>query len=474
MLGNLHYLLYPRSVAIVGASVKEHSVGRIIVENLLKLGFKGEIYPVNPKYSEVLGLKCYASLRDISGEIDVAVVAIPAPKVLGVLEDCGWKKVKHVVIVSSGFGELGELGRTLETRILEIAGRHGMRILGPNTTGILNLENGFTTAFTRIPENVRRGNVSLIVQTGVFAASLLRWIITCENLGLSKVIGLGNKLDIDEVDALNMLKDDEETEVIMMYIEGVKNGREFLKVAREVSREKPIVVVKSGKTKAGWEAARSHTGTLAGRDEIFDAVCRQAGIIRAVDFEDAVDYVKCLSMLPPPKSNSVGVLSYSGAGCVIAADAVEEWGLKLAALKPSTYSKISKLSPPYWSKSNPIDLGPILESEDAKGRVSKVLELVLEDGSVDSIVLIIPVVSGGEEPILWEVGGNISWYKRLISECKAKYPSKPIIVVVNGSKEAIEEAKEALESIGIPVFTSITRAVRALSKIYWWHSRRSV
>ncbi|MDY6932524.1 MAG: CoA-binding protein, partial [Halobacteriota archaeon] len=309
--------LKPNSVAIIGASRTVGKSGNTIVQNLIDLGYGGEIYPINPSADEILGLKTYPSVEEVGKAIDLAVIAVPSKMVPDVMRGCATSNIKAVVLISSGFSEEGNF--ELEEEMLEVAEEAQIRIVGPNTTGIVNAYTSFTTTFVTVKE-ITKGNVSFIVQTGVFAGMMLDHIVTSQRFGISKVIGLGNKCDVDDAEALSFLLEDQDTDVIGIYLEGVRDGRRFLEVAKEVSKEKPIIVFKSGRTEAGAKAAKSHTSSLTGSDEIFNSVCKQSGIIRSDGFEELMDFVKAFSFLPRPNGDRVAVISITGAGCVIGAD----------------------------------------------------------------------------------------------------------------------------------------------------------
>jgi len=238
---SIKQIMEPRSVAVVGASRNPAKLGAIILRNLVNLGFNGCIYPVNPNASEIMGLKAYSSVKDIPGEVDLAVIAVPAPQVPDVVRDCAEKMVKGVVVISSGFKDIGEQGAAIEERIVEIARKAGIRIFGPNTTGLLNASKRLATTFVPL-SGLRSGDVSIIAQTGLFAGAMLEWLITSQKFGISKVIGLGNKCDVDDAEALEYLGNDPETRVILMYIEGVRDGRRFIEAARKVGGRKPRII----------------------------------------------------------------------------------------------------------------------------------------------------------------------------------------------------------------------------------------
>jgi acetyltransferase len=269
----MEFFFNPKSVAIVGASRNPMKFGSIIVANLFNLGYEGKIFPVNPKAEDIAGLKTYPSVTLIPDELDLAILAIPASATVGAMRDCAQKRVKGVVIISSGFKEAGETGTAYQRELLEIARGAGIRIIGPNTTGILNPRDRFTTTFVPLRE-VKQGSVAFIAQTGMFAGMLLEWILSSECFGVSKVVGLGNKCDVNDAEVLEYLAKDEHTKVIMMYVESIKDGRRFIEAAKATTRRKPIVVVKAGHTGEGAVAAMSHTGSLAGNDDIVSTAYR--------------------------------------------------------------------------------------------------------------------------------------------------------------------------------------------------------
>ena len=453
----------PKNVAVIGASNNPSSAGYIIIKNLIKK-YNGKIYPVNPKYNEVLGLKCYRDIRDVNDRVEVAILAVPNTKILNVLEGCGKKKIKNIIIISSGFGEIGEEGKKINENMLDIAKEYGIRIMGPNTTGVINIENGFTSTFVKIPSNIKEGNVSLIVQTGIFAATLLRWIFTSENFGISKVIGLGNKIDVDDAEALEYLLEDEKTEVALIYMEGVKEGRKFFEAAKKFTEKKPIVLIKSARTPYGEKASQSHTGSLAVSDRIFDAVCRQTNIIRVKNVDEALDIVKFLSFYGLINGKNIGVASYSGAECVMSSDAIYENNLNLAELEHNTFKKILEYAPPYWPRSHPIDLGPIMETGDSIQAFLNTIEALLNDENPDIYLFVLPVIHESEGNMR-ETGGIETrvLYENMM-KLKKRYSDKKIVVVLDGSLMGYIEEKKLLENIGIPVYKSVERAVYVISK----------
>ena len=454
---DITFFFEPKSVAVVGATNNPFKFGHFLLLNLVDLGFKGKVYPVNLKADEVLGLKAYPRVDLIPDEVEVVVIIVPAPSVPQVMRDCAKKGVKGVVILSSGFREAGGEGVKFEREIVETAKKAGIRIVGPNTTGILNTSNSFTTSFVPLPK-LRKGNVAFIAQTGLFAAAAFWWILSAEPFGLSKVMGLGNKADVDDSEALEYLAHDENTEVIAIYIEGVKDGKKFLKAAQEASKKKPVLILKSGRTEAGMNAAASHTGSLAMRDEIFDAVCKNVGAIRVKDFEELMDFAKAFALQPLAKGTGIGIVSMTGAGCVMAADYSTEYGLKVAELSKETAKYIGSHLPSWIKVKNPFDSEMLFESVGPEDCLRISLEGMLEDENVDCVLGVLP----SSPMFAFDV-------ETPIKEIREKYPDKPITINIIGSKDTVDLWTKQLQDISVPVYPSIERCVRALGALSKHH-----
>ncbi|AFZ70904.1 acyl-CoA synthetase (NDP forming) [Caldisphaera lagunensis DSM 15908] len=446
----------PNSVAIIGASPKKENLGRIILDSMQK-NYKGRLYVINPNYDEVQGVKSYKSILDIDDEIDIAVIAVDAKKVPDLMLDAGKKGVKGVVIVSGGFAEIdSELGYKLQEEIIEIANKFNMRILGPNCIGIYNSFKGVDTFFLPY-ERMRRpksGAISIISQSGALLATLMDWAAS-KNIGIGKAINFGNKADIDEIDSLEYLGKDEETRVILMYIEGITPGKgyQFVETARKVTSvyRKPIILIKGGKTSRGASAAKSHTASLAGSYEIFKAISKQANIIIANDLEELFDIAKVMSFNLIPKGNRVGIITNSGGHGVIAADTLIENGLSVPEISEKIKEKLKEVFPPRVSLHNPIDF-----TGDAKSDYYKyVLDLLSENDEVDMFLIIALI-----QPQTMDL--SIS---NVIFDFSQKHFDKPIAVVTIGA-EMGEKLKLMLEEKGVPVFEFPDRASKALAKLY--------
>ena len=430
----LESMFYPKVVAVVGATPKEGKVGNILLKNLKS--FKGKVYAVNPKYKEVLGFECYPSVEDIPEQVDLAVIAVPADAVADVLESCGRKGVKNVVVITAGFKEAGNY--TLERRIAEICERYEINMVGPNCLGIINTSNGLNATFSGVMPP--KGNIAFLSQSGAFILAVLDWA-KANNVGFSKIVSLGNKAVLDEADFMMYLKDDEETDVILLYLEGVEDGRKFMEVAKEVSKVKPIVAVKSGKTEAGAKAASSHTGSLAGSFVAYRTAFKQCGVVEAESVEDLFDFSLVLTKIRE-LNGGIAIVTNSGGPGVIASDAVEMFGLKLARFEKDTIEALREILPPMANVYNPVD---VLGDADAD-RFGKALSVVAKDRNVGGIIAILTPTA------------QIDFAKA--SEYVAKI-EKPIVTCFMGG-ESVKEAVEFLKRHGIFNFMDPVRAVRSL------------
>lgn len=378
-----------KSIAIYGASASQNSVGQAIIQNFIKPQYTGKVYGVNPKYEQVLGVPCFPTLQDIDGPIDLVVVAVPARITPRVFEDIATKGTKAVIVISGGFSETGPKGAEIENEILAIAKKNRIRIIGPNCVGVVDTHSHIDTFFLPEyrcgrpkPSNV--ANISLVSQSGAFAAAISDW--TAElGLGISKLISLGNKSDVDDDDLLCYLGDDSTTQVICYYTEGYDEakGRTFFDTAKTVTPRKPVLVVKSGRGQKAKAASMSHTGSLAGSDNIADAAYKQAGIIRSDNFEQMFDMAKALAMQPPAKGDRVLMVTNGGGLGVMTTDALEAAGLNIPSPSPELERKFSEKLPAYCAIGNPIDV----VGDANSGRYNAVFEEAIASGEYDIFVV---------------------------------------------------------------------------------------
>ncbi len=438
----------PRNVAIIGASRKKTSVGHAIVKNMIDSGFEGEIYPINPKASEILGLQCYPSILKVPAEtVDLAVIAVPAPIVPKVMEECGKKGVTFAVVISAGFKEVGEEGERLEKELRDVAKKYNIRVLGPNTLGFIDSHNKINASFAA--QRPIKGHIAFASQSGAFCTAILDWSLT-RGIGFSQFYSLGNKVEevgIDECDLLLQWKDDPNTRVILMYLEEIRNGPRFIEIAKQVTPIKPVIVVKSGRTAAGARAISSHTGSLAGSDQAYTAAFKQSGVIRAETAQELFDLAAAFAMMPLPKGKNVAIITNAGGMGIMAADRVELQGLRMARFTNETIEKLRKVLPPTANVFNPVDVIGDAPPE----RYVNALKIVLVDPHVDSAVLIL-TPQAMTQPLVTA---------RMICDVAQKI-DKPVLAVFSGG-ESVEKAKEFLMSYSVPAYEFPERAVDTLA-----------
>lgn len=443
----------PRSVAVLGSLRDGMGLGYVLIKNMLDFGFTGRLYPVNPSYNEILGMKAYPDVTDIANTVDLAVVMTPPNTVPTIIEQCAQKGVKAVVIVSENFADAGGEGAKLQQQLVDITTRTTMRIMGPNTVGVFNAANGFTTVPYEFGyDKVRRGGIAYCSQTGVI-------LPVCQPLEdraypISKMCDVGNKCDVNEVDLLNYLADDPETKVVAIHLEDVKDGRSFLNAARRLAARKPLLVLKTARSSAGASASASHTGSLAVNDRIYDNAIRQAGAIRVNNWPEFWDIPKVFAYNTTPPGNRIAIITHSGGAGVVATDAAEECGLSIAKYSDATMTRLANMSPRLAR--NPIDLGPPLSVvEDPMSMQEDVIITVLNDNNVDCATIVLYV--GTMAPISYIVE---------IFERVMKRVSKPVTVWFYGTKlSLIEEASRQLEGLGVPTYTDQETAVKALGAL---------
>lgn len=447
-MNNIDYFFNPRSVAIIGASREPRKFGHIILENFIKR-FKGEVFPVNPSTEKMVNLRCYKSVRDISEEVDLAVIVIPAKYTEGVLEECGEKGVKAVVIISGGFSEIGEEER--ENRLLEIAKKYNMRLMGPNCIGVFDAYSHVDTMFSPMYRQDRpfKGNISFISQSGAYGTAIMD-LAAAENMGIAKFISIGNRADVNEIDILRYLKDDENTRVIVMYLEGTENGREFYNVLKEVTKVKPVIAMKAGATDEGGKATLSHTGSLAGSAEIFSGMLKQAGGIEADSSEELFDFARAFAYVPLPKGDSVQIVTNAGGFGVIATDSVIKNRLRLAEISQKTREEIREYVPSYAIVKNPIDLVGDADSR----RYEKVLGAVMRDEKVDAVFVIMLLQLSSLESDIVDVLISIG----------SEFPDKPLLACTTGGEFTHVHTK-MMEKIYIPTYPTPERGIKSLKKL---------
>ena len=437
--------LSPKSIAIVGASDKEGSVGRAITSNIMK-GYKGTIYPISPTRETVFDKKAYKSVLDVPGKIDLAVVVTKNTIVPAVLEECGKKKLKGAIVITAGFKEVDEEGAKLEQQLKDISKKYKLQIIGPNCLGVMNLEPKTMMNSTFLKITPKSGEIALISQSGAICAALVE-DASAQGIGFSAVISMGNKADMSEIDMLKMLAEHKQTKVIVMYLEDMGNGQEFLKVCKDITRKKkkPVLVLKSGRSPEGAKAAMSHTGALMGSDEIYDALLKQSGAIRVDTMEELFDYATAFSKQPLPMNGDLVIVSNAGGPAIISTDACSKLGIKMAKIE-EIRKKIDAVIPPWGSSRNPVDI----VGDADYNRFENVLNEVLKHKNVGSVISMCTPSATLNYDKLAEV---------IVSMSK-KY-KKTMLASLMGLDEGITN-REILANGDVPYYTYAEGSIRAL------------
>jgi acyl-CoA synthetase (NDP forming) len=451
MRGKLGPFFEPAGVAIIGASATPHKPGNDVIKNILANGYAGKLFLVNPKGGEILGFPVHTSITGLPEGIDLAVIILPAKDTLGALRECAAKGIRQVVLSAGGFAEVDESGAGIQHDLIDIIKETGVRVMGPNTSGHISTPSRFTSTFFPLGR-IRSGKVSYVAQTGNFATHTMKHILTAEHFGVSRVFGLGNKIDIDESDALEYLAEDPHTSAIIMYLESIKRPRRFLEIAREVTRLKPVIILKSGATEAGRHAAVAHTAAMAAEDRLIDGLLRQAGIVRIWDYTHLILAGKALSMAPLPKGKRISFLAPSGAMLVTMADLCIRLGLEVPDLTPQTLARLQQISPPFIRMRNPVDIWAAVSVSGVEFGYREGMEAVLKDPNIDAVVTVLMLTQDTGIPSF-----------DFIVDLAGRYPEKPVFVTFSGDKHFEDECKAYIEPLGVPSFTYIEQPFEVLS-----------
>ena len=451
----------PRGVAIVGAR-SNLGFGYGIPIMLKQQGWSDRLRLVNPSVDELHGLPVYKSVAEVPDPVDLAVVLVPASLVPKMLDEIGERGIRHAIIESAGFAEIGDSGRRLQDQATEAARRHGIRVIGPNCVGLVNTSNNFSTVEI-IEEALVPGSSSIIAQSGVFGNCLLD-LLHEFRLYVAKAVTLGDRMDVNECDILDFLKDDPDTKAIMMYLEGAADGIRLRSALEEVTRTKPVLVLKSGRTPAGSAATSSHTGSLSGEDELYDAVFTQTGTIRAANLESLVEMTRMLSTQPVPKGKRLGIVTSSGSLGVMATDTAVGYGLEVPPLPEAVAKKIRGEAPEWMNVKNPLDVGP-------SGIYAKALEAMLQDPDID-MVLAITIIPYAIFRELEKMGFDGSGWFGNIAEFKKAAPDKPLAVCPMGHSGFVSHMSR-IAGPDVPVYLSPEPAARALAAHYHYWTWRA-
>jgi len=434
----------PKGIAVVGASRDPHKLGYGVLRNLKEYHYRGNIYPVNRVAREILGYSCYRSVAEVPDPVDLAVIVVPAPAVVQMVQACGKRGIKYGIVVSGGFGETDEEGKKREVALKAAAQEYGMRLIGPNCIGTIDTHTPVNTTF--VVGMPRSGDIGFVSQSGALVAAVIDWARGA-GVGFSRMVSLGNEIDVTETEMLEALAEDPATAVVTAYIEGVKNGRQFLKVAEKTARNKPVVILKAGRGKHSAKAVASHTGALAGSRQAYDAAFDHSGILRANTTEELFDWARALAWQPLPKGKRVAILTNAGGPAIIAVDFLDASGLELAPLTPETKNYLRSRLPAAASVNNPVDV----LAGSGPGSYAVALDALLSDSTVDAALVI-------QAPQDWFLPASLA---EVIGEVAAVH-RKPVMASVMGLA-SVDQALAILHSRRVPNFSFPERAVTALA-----------
>jgi acetyl coenzyme A synthetase (ADP forming)-like protein len=453
ILATMNRMMRPNAVAVIGASAEDGKIGNSVMKNLINGGFAGEIYPINPKADEILGKKAYKSIGEVPGEVDVAVFAVPAKFVPQALREVGEKNVPAAVLIPSGFAETGNT--ELQEEIVGIAREQGVRLLGPNIYGYYYTPQSLCATFCT-PYDVK-GGVALTSQSGGIGMAILGFSRTTK-MGVSAIVGLGNKSDLDEDDLLTYFEQDDDTSVVAMHLEDLKDGRSFVEAAQRITKKKPVVVLKAGRTAMGARAASSHTGALAGDDKVYDDILRQSGVVRAYSLNDMLEFARGLPVLPTPKGENVVIITGAGGSGVLLSDACVENGLSLMDIPPDLDEAFRAFIPPFGAAGNPIDI----TGGEPPTTYEATIRLGLEDERIHALIL------GYWHTIVTPPMVFAELTARVVEEARAKGIDKPVVASLAGDTE-VEEASTYLYDHGVVAYPYTTeKPVAVLGAKYRW------
>jgi acyl-CoA synthetase (NDP forming) len=453
ILRAMNRIMRPAAVAVIGASAEEGKIGNSVMKNLINGGYKGSIYPIHPKLPEVMGRKAYRSVKDAPGEVDVAVFAIPAPLVAGALKECGEKKIPGAVLIPSGFAETGNA--ELQEQIVKIGREYNVRLMGPNIYGFYYLPQKLCATFCT-PYDVL-GKAALSSQSGGVGMAIVGFSRSTR-MGVSAIVGLGNKSDLDEDDLLTFFEEDDDTQVVAMHVEDLKDGRSFAEVARRVSRRKPVIVLKAGRTALGARAARSHTAALAGNDRVYEDVLRQSGVVRARALNDMLEFARCLPIMAAPRGENVLIITGAGGSGVLLSDACVDNGLRLMEMPADLDAAFRKFIPPFGAAGNPVDI----TGGEPPATYRNTIRLGLEDPRIHALIL------GYWHTIITPPMVFAKLVTEVVEEMRAKGIDKPVVASLVGDVE-VEEACRVLFDHRIPAYPYTTeKPVMVLGAKYQW------
>lgn len=441
----LSKILYPKSVALIGASEKEGSVGNELLKRMLEFGFTGQIYPINPKHSSILGVKCYAKITDVPKEIQLAIIAVPAKAVLGVVDECHLAQVSNIVVISSGFNEVGGEGTVLENELKAKVQKYGMNLVGPNCLGVFCADKTLKFDGCFAPTVPKTGTVGFATQSGALAGGVFN-ISKKLRIGFNQMVSLGNQADVDALDVISQWENDDNVSQILLYLESIKNPQKFRKIATKVSQKKPILCIKSGRSDAGAKAAASHTGSLAGSDSLAEGLLASCGVVREISLKNLFDDAGVLGNCPLPKGKRLAILTNAGGPGILATDVASDFGLEVLTFSEELQNKLKEITMPQASRKNPVDLVASCPAEHYKNTA----EVILKSDEADMLLVIYLYIAGKHDMEVFEY----------MQDLQKKYPKKPIILTYMTVPEFFDEVQNKYPQSTLPLYDYVDDAVR--------------
>jgi acyl-CoA synthetase (NDP forming) len=459
----MKFLLEPHSIAIIGASASEGKSSHILLENLIHNEYQGRIYLVNPNASEILGYTVYPTIVSVPDEIDLALLVVPGQYVKEMLEQCIQKRVKSAVIISAGFGETGDEGSRNQAELADLINKSGVRCIGPNTIGLVNKQKNLMASFVSFRKWLD-GPVAIGAQSGIFAGALAAELMEMEtqNFGICKSVSFGNMIDLDETDFLSYLGQDSACKVIGFHLERINRPRSFLSLANKIKSDKPIIVLKTGRTDYGAKAALSHTGSLAMKDALVDSSFKQYGIIRTYTLEEFLATLKAFAYQPLPRGNKIGVLTFAGASGVMASDEISESGLSLANFDERTLKKVKTLMPPWQPVHNPLDIWVALGANRNEKVYEQSINSILDDENVDILLCL----------LLGLPNSDITGIRDILANAIQLHSQKPVFLVIIGG-EVKERWMRELEGLNVPIYSETSLAIKVIKSMYVYQTIRN-
>ncbi len=449
---SLSQVMASKNLAVIGASTNPFKPGSMLLEILSQNKFQGNIAGVNPQGGEVHGVTIYPKIEDIPFDIDLAVMIILPKFIPQAVKECAAKGAKGVIISSEGFSESGEEGKTYQEEIVKILKATGIRAIGPNTLGIINTETGLTTSYFTNPKALRPGSIGFAAQSGIFVGAFMRYISSFEHLRISKGMGLGNKMDVDESDALDYFSNDEQTKIIGMYLEDIRDGKRFINTARQASLKKPVLIIKGGRTPAGGEAVATHTASLKVDDKVLNGALSQTGALRIKGVEELLASFMGFQWMPLPKGRKIAIVTYSGAQAIMCIDKAEDYGLSLAEFQTNTRKMLSDVIARDYKSKNPIDIFPDMMIHGFEKTMTRIFEALLQDDGVHGIIFISFAALGSDiyHPMM---------------DLIHKHKTKPVFFSLLGEKEEVQATGEYFLNEKIPYYLFPEMGVKVMSNM---------